>query len=74
MSNYFYLKIIYKANPIEIKNSAYWFKFLVIIYKENPIEIKNSAYWFKYPVIIIFVRYYLSRISSWNEKMTQKII
>ena len=26
----FYIKIIYKENPIEIKNSAYWFKCPVI--------------------------------------------
>ena len=46
MSSYFYIKIIYKENPIEMKNSAYWFKFLVIIYTENPVEMKNSAFWF----------------------------
>ena len=55
MSSYLYLKIIYKENPIKMKNSVYWFKFLVIIYRENPIEMKNSAYWFK----CSFVSYYL---------------
>ena len=41
MFNYFYLKIIYKENSIEMNNSAYWFKFPVIIYKENPMEMQN---------------------------------
>ena len=56
---HFYIKRVYKENPkenpIEMKNSAYWFKFSVIIYTDNPIEMKNSAYWFK----CTFVSYYL---------------
>ena len=47
--------MVYKENPIEMKNSAYWFKFLVIFIKENSIKMKNSAYWFK----CTFISYYL---------------
>ena len=54
-SSHSYIKIVYKENPIEMKNSAYWLNFFVIIYTENPIEMKNSAYCFK----CTFVCYYL---------------
>ena len=63
-SSHSYIKIVYKENPIEMKNSAYWFKFLVIFIKENSIKMKNSAYWFK----CTFISYYYTGIQLKSDK------
>ena len=34
-SSYSYLKIIYKENPIEMKNSAYWFNVQLLLFKNH---------------------------------------
>ncbi|MEO1765362.1 MAG: hypothetical protein AAFR83_26405 [Cyanobacteria bacterium J06629_18] len=46
-SSHSYLKIIYKENPIEMKNSAYWFKFLVIIIEKSFIKMKCKTFYIK---------------------------